>query len=555
MILQEVGPLEWDDTAVFDAPTPAERGREKQLAVASLLFTAFGLFILWWGRDRASLMLGLFSAGFGPALFTSYAGLSGTGMLVAWILAETLLFASGFALYAMAETIALESVLPPWLCRALEALRGFVALSLVAGLVAVIGRVALPIFQSRPAPPPLPAIDAWSNTFLEAGVRFALPIVLLTLAWLFARGAEERLKSLVILLTVLLAESGVALSLTYEIPAGKVQFDALWFTLLAIPVGFMITIPIYHVVDVRVVISRIFVIVSMTAILGLFISGSEVGLERALTSRMSPSEQGTTGKGGTGARTEPPERFPLQFAVAFLIVLSFGTFHRFLDRSVEKVIFRRRDRAVADLHRFATKDAEAYLKRDELLVQAVTMARQSLGACGAAFYKYSPIGYVRTHQAGATAWKETIDLDDPAFVAMRGDGERVRLEELKLQSALGTAGVAFRLAIRGHVAGAMVIGPRINDGDGPYESQELEALCEFSRAVADALFSLGAEDTLEFLRAIAERRLSGDAAVERAGVLLTNRGARLGSAVVSPEISSPAGGRSSVIPMRSRPPS
>ena len=92
--------------------TPPDTTREIFLALGAIVFASFGLFVLWWGRDRASLWLGTFCVAFGTPMVQLFGALPAPGMLVASLADGLLEILSIYALYALAEAVFDASIAP-----------------------------------------------------------------------------------------------------------------------------------------------------------------------------------------------------------------------------------------------------------------------------------------------------------------------------------------------------------------------------------------------------------------------------------------------------------
>jgi hypothetical protein len=499
------------DTTMNSAPDEA---RQIFLEFGAFVFSTFGLFVLWWGRDRASFWLGMFCVAFGTAMVQFYGALPATGMLAAVIADSLLEVVSIYALYALAEAVAVESIRPDDRLRdGVMVARAIAVITITLMALTVAGQYVYPVMLRRALPDPLPLLGGWVATFAEIVVLTLAPLVLLALGALRARDPNARSRAIVIFLTTLCALSGVIYSVGKGVlQNGGAAFDSWWFTLLFIPVGFIFTISAYRVVEVKFFINRLLVLTGMTLILGVAITASETWLEGFATRSVGRAI-------GHAAPVAPRDgvNVTIDFVVACAIVLSFSTLHRFVDRIVERIVYRRRDEGVAALREFAVHRASFVTARAALLEQAVALVQQSVGAVSAAIYSECATGYECSASHGDWKWPAIVGVDDPTFVALRSESEPVDLTSLEaLESAFGADGVAVRMAVGGRVTGALIVMPRLNEGDGPYAREELEAFDDIGRGVADALFTLRSTETSAFVQAIADGKLSGSEAIRRA---------------------------------------
>jgi hypothetical protein len=498
--------------------SPPDETRQIFEVLASALFAFFGLFVLWWGRDRASLWLGIFCAAFGTAMVQFFGLLPPVGMLAAALVDVVFEALAIYALYALAETVALDTLAPDDPIRTVLHGSRMVAVAtvVVVALTSLISDL-MPTLRREPMPDALAMIGVKATLLAVVGVLTLAPLAFLTLGALRAKDQPHRNRALVILATTACALSGVVYSLVKQLPAGQAGFDSPWFSLLAIPAGFIITIPAYRVVEVKIVVNRLLVLAGMTLIIGVLITQSELWVHGAAINVIEPAldPNGTRHDLIGGAIG-----WAIDFAIACAIVLSFGTVHQLLDGTFKRMVFRRRDEGIAALHDFSVHRASFVTARRALIEQTAGLVKESVGAHGAAIYEECSGGYERTASSGTWPWPPLADVDDPAFVALRSEAELLELDGmLALESALGNEGVALRMVVGGRLTGALCVAPRANEGDGPYVRAELDALDDIARSVADALFTLRSAETAAFVRAVADGQLAGVEARRRAEAL------------------------------------
>jgi hypothetical protein len=500
--------------------TPGRQGREHALEFSAILFALFGLFVLWWGRDRASLWLGLFCASFAPPIFDHYCILPVGWTLLASLVADFLFFLSIYAFFEIAETFALEAMQPgdPFRNR-IERFRELALATVAFAALVNFANTIAPVEFGESVWDWVEQLGTFAHELAIVAVLGLGPIVLLAIGLWRAAGGEARSRVRVTLITTLAAESGVLAAIGLQIAQGRpLSFSNSWYTLLAIPIGFLFSIPAYKVVEVKVVLNRILVFTTMTAVIAAVITATETWVDKAMKDQV-PDYILTW----FGRATDTDKSFfaeTLRFTVAFAIVLGFSRFHHSLETFFENLFFRRRDEAVESLRGFVRTRVQFITSREEMLQQAVKVVRKALGARGAAFYEESPGGYSQAATDGDTVWPEKTGENDPAFVTMRGGVVRVPLQSLEpTTSELGKEGLALRMAVSNHVIGALIVGARVRESEGPYEREELEALEEFARSVADALAYLRAADTAEFVRGVADGSLRGLEAANRAAAL------------------------------------
>jgi hypothetical protein len=505
---------------------PATHGREHSLEVTAILFALFGLFVLWWGRDRASLWLGLFCSSFAPPIFDTYGVLPEWGMLLAGIVADFLFYLSIYAFLEIARTFALEAMdehdpLLRWIERFREIALSIVVLGAVINFAETVG----PTIFKESIPDAMVRLGVIVGQIAKAGVLCLGPIALLGIGWWRATDGAARSRVRITLLTTLAAESGVVYAISLAWSHGRPSgFNNYWFTLLAIPIGFFVSIQAYKVVEVKFVLKRIFVFTAMTALIAGVITLTEMWADNTMKDtlpdvilkfldKLLDAHTPTVAQKNTVAAL-------LRFGVAFIIVLSFSACHDMLNEFFKALFFRRRDDAVRSLRDFAMNRAPFITLREEMLQQAITLVCGSVGAHGAAFYEESGTGYALASACGEFGWPRNVGENDPAFTLLRGGRRRVDLAALHpTPSDLGLDGVAIRMAVSNRVIGSLIISGRVKESEGPYEREELEVLEDIARSVSDALFNLRANETAEFVRGVAEGSIAEAEAMQKAEAL------------------------------------
>jgi hypothetical protein len=170
--------------------------------------------------------------------------------------------------------------------------------------------------------------------------------------------------------------------------------------------------------------------------------------------------------------------------VALALGLSMRYIHRYVDRFVDNVLFRQRHEDETALRRFAHEaayinDRASLLDRTLKTVRDHTTAETSdiLLRNGSADYVWisDPAGM-------------EISENDPAIVVLRAWGKPVDLHEVRESTLRGE--LAFPMASRGHLVGALICGPK-RDGEA-YAPDETEALAALAHGVGSALDVLDA---------------------------------------------------------------
>jgi len=459
-------------------PTGKDNAKSLALAGSAALFAAFGLVVLWWGRDRASFWLGIACAALAPELLTLYGFLPEPLMLAARLAADLLTFLAFYALYAMAEAVARTALrADDPLRKALRLVSAAVIAVLTVAAAADVAGLVLPVMRGVQLAPALAAAGTIATKLSWSVVFCLLPVVLLSIAALRATTAEALKRSRLILLTTLAGLSGIAFSVAGELAAGVTpHFETLWFTLLLIPVGFIAVIRVAGVIDVQIIINRILVVTAMTLVVGLAITLVEMLVHGTVEEWIAPKDEGAKQEFNTA----------LQFIVGFVIVVIFGNLHHRLDEAVERVVFRRRDRAIAALRDFAAHDAARIVDRRTLLERTAALVFDTMRTGGVAVYEFSGARFVLAASAGSAAWPP--HAEDPR--------------------TLGDEDCSFEIAVADRTSGVLVVVPRTGSDDA-FDEEEADALNGVARGVAEALVSLRVGEVSAFLGDLAGGRVDG----------------------------------------------
>ena len=477
------------------------------LVTAAMIFAVVGLFVLAWGRDRASLWLGLFCATFASPLLKPYGVLPAWGELAVYVLTSIFALLSLFALYGFAEAVACRALGTSAAERIVKFTRLVVILVLVLVMIPDLGHVLLPVV-ARTAPPdwfsPYEALAASAAIVI---VFIIAPLAVLAAAALWSKDDVPRRNAAIILAVTAVGLGGVIVSTYQSLTHGQPpHFGWAWFTIVLIPIGFAITIPWLKVVDVRFVVSRALKLALMTAFVTFVIVTSETLVRFYL------------GKNSTLLDTWQGE-----IATAFFIVLAFTALDRYFGEWARRVVYRRENQRVKSLRTFA-HGAAFYKMPEALLDDVMTEMTSTLGACRAAVVQEDNKDYTVLRRSSPDAYAGEMRYDDRAFVALRSDAKRVNLAAPAVQpSVLGRAGFAFPMADFGLVRGALVVGARDDDAEDQYATEELDALDDVAQRVGDRLFRMQAQRVVRFVRAVATGEL-GDGDVAAGARDLQNQG-------------------------------
>ena len=489
-------PVRGDAAAYEMVPTAKDTAKSVALAAQAALFAAFGLIVLWWGKDRASLWLGVCCASLAPELVTLYGFVPEALMLICRVAADVLTFVAFYALYAMADVVADDALRRDDPARLLLLPTRCIVLCVIAvAAPADLAGLLLPVLRGVAAPAALLRAGGLATTICWSVIFCLLPLALLAVAALRASSDVERKRARIILATTVAGLSGVGFSIARELSSGAApHFEALWFTLLLIPIGFIVVIRAFGVIDIQVIVSRILVISVMTLIIGLAITMTEMIVHSAVDESL---------KGGDEGQKRAFDAV-LQFLVGFVIVLIFAGLHSRVDKVLERLVFRRRDRGIAALREFGEKRVLTIGDTAGLWERTAAVVCDALGTESSAIYETRDRGYVRVRSAGPGPWPSTLALADPRFDPKHAAEERVYL---------------FHVRAGGTALGAIAVAARTTAVDPTFDPEELEALEELARAVAEIALAIRLRALAGFIGEIADGRVSIASARERATVL------------------------------------
>jgi hypothetical protein len=235
-------------------------------------------------------------------------------------------------------------------------------------------------------------------------------------------------------------------------------------TLIAIPLGLAYTILRHRTIDIGFVISRALVLTAIS-----FIVVAAFGLlERALGKIFIDMSH-------VASRS-------VEIALALGLGFSLRTLHVRVERAVDYLFFRARQRSLGALRDFAR---DVYYITD-----AATVVERAVSAIG-------------THlgAAGVAVITDGIDeSDDPLFVRLRASRELVALRGV---DTAVHGEYAFPMVVRGTVTGALVVAAK-RTGE-TYDPEERKLLREIAERVG---FALDALQTLAIRRELEELRLA-----------------------------------------------
>ncbi|HXN08198.1 MAG TPA: hypothetical protein VN860_00915 [Candidatus Acidoferrales bacterium] len=432
---------------------------------------AVGLLVLWRGRDRASLILGVWCVGVAVALPDAWwGGLPFNGRLVGSVLTASLWTYSPFVLYLVVESIATGvGTRAKTIARILMAITvgpSLIVNALNTATETVIG--CAPVF-----------LDPWLVNAAFTSSQL-VTIGFFVVSYMRSTGLE-RLRVRWVFWAYMLSRFGVLLNLFNRISAHPVHLSGIeWLTVMIFPVGCAYAILRHHIIDVNFVLNRTLVYTILTTLaVGVFIIVENI-LNAIAVNR------------GVGLAVE--------LSLALSLGLSFNALHKRTEGAIERTLFRRKHEAAVALQRLS--EEAAYTETAGALLDRVTTEiPRATGARFTAVYERSDGGYRLA--AGGDALPQTVDSDDLAFVRLRKGLSQVDLTDVP--SALGSDGFAFAFAVRGQLVGALVCGRRVN-GES-YAPDEVTMLRTVAHEVGAELHAIRTRQHAELLDAVVSGRM------------------------------------------------
>ena len=246
-----------------------------------------------------------------------------------------------------------------------------------------------------------------------------------------------------------------------------------------------------RLVEVRVVLNR--------ALVFALLMGVVVGLFALMESLI---ERSAIGEGAGLA---------LEIGVPLALGILFHQLHRRVEALVDRVFFRREHSARAALSDFV-RDAGFIESPQTLIARTVDAFARHAGGSGAALYEAREGGFECSGRDDEdSAFPDRLDLDDRALVRLRATLAPLDLHGVG--STLGVEGLALPLALRGHMFGVLVCGPR---PAGRHAQADIERLGHAAHEVGASLFALRARANENLVEALARGVVPPAQAVQRA---------------------------------------
>jgi len=450
--------------------------------VFKLFFLILGIFVLWRGRDLASLFLGIWTLGLLIPLPVAWWGAWGNGGRLAASAVSALLWTySPIPLYFIIESLS-RRVLPR---AVVVAARWLIFATMLPSIFEVVVN-ALARVTSGCVVLPMRGL----NDFMFVATQVVM-VTFFILAYVAARG-EQRRRVHWVFWSFIISRFGVFANLLGRVIGHPLHlYEIEWLTVMVFPIGCGYAILRHKLMDVNTVLNRAIVYTLLTTVV--------VGIFLALEALFQHFE---VARGLS---------LIVELALAVAIGLSMNTVHQRVESAIERLLFGRKHRAEAKLAALA-EEASFIESPQALLRRTVTDVAASLRAGDVGIYERGDGVYRLTCASEGSRLPESADADDSAFIRLRKSLAEVEMGGLGSQ--LGTQGYAFPLSVRGRMFGALVCGRR--EEDEGYAPDERALLRNVAREVAAELYLIRSRDLSELARAIAAGRMTPDEARERA---------------------------------------
>jgi len=467
-------------TTIRSPPSAQWRWIEGTSVFVSLLLGVMSLLLLWYGRDKAAWGMAMWSIGYVVGVPLDSVPVDGT-LGVIFLLASDVCFTlARVGFYLMAESLvgANLSARSRLLFRT-----AFILLLTIGAAMPLLGTALLAFAGSGEI-----LLPKYSVLFSWV---YLIPIAMLVIGGRSV-DAQQRMRLRWVMWSAVCIL--ISVTITNAIPVGFVAAAAVSYTSFTLATcGFMYSLLRHRVVDLSVVIDRALVYGGVTMlVVGIIAAVNSLALRATL---------------GAGAG------LLLQIVVPLALGIVLGKLRVYMDRLVERVLFRRKYLADKALRTFARRCGHMQ-DIPRLLEAAVREIQKHTGSPRVVLYAAADTGYTRMSQSIDVSYPEKLQADDPAMVAIRAEHQAVDLEDL--ESGLGTDGCVFPMMVLGVLRGVLVCANRPGER---YASDEKKLLTHVARDVGAAWRILRARENEEYVRSMARGQLNLDAAKARAQAL------------------------------------
>jgi hypothetical protein len=349
---------------------------------ALLLLMLLGLYVVWRGRDIASLGLGTFFALI-PAFFLShaYANLPDQAIVAVLFLAAILNVLGYFGLFVMVDALAGSTVAPAG--RRIAQAGAYGALTVAAFVLfsSTYGRV----FTGCP-----PLVDVRIVVACYA-IVIMLCFALLWRGMQAPKRSTERGRLRWVFWATVVGFSGPLVSFAF-ISAGRPMplQGVVNLSFLAVPLGYTYAVLRHRVIDVGFVLNRALSLTILTTALLVFFIVVESLLEHLAVGHV--------------------ESMIVQIGFSLGLGMLFNKVHMWLEDRLERVLFRRRH-ALEETLRDLGERAESFDDENALMMHVAGSLHATLGLAGCAIYRESTGRAVLVAAAGSGNFMEELHGD------------------------------------------------------------------------------------------------------------------------------------------------
>jgi hypothetical protein len=366
----------------IQAPSDAAYLRLVVLLVLMLL----GLYVMWRGKDAASLGLGIFFTMM-PAflgLSHAYAGLPDQAIIAVLFLATMLNLLGYFGLYFMVDALAGASLSTP--VRTIA--RTVVVVALVVACTILFSAIYGRVFTGCPPTIGVPIVLAcYATVILVCFVVLWAGIVA------SKRGERGRLRWL--FWSTIIGYSGPLLTFALISSGRPIPLQGAFnLSFLAIPIGYTYAVLRHRVIDVGFVLTRTLSLTILTmAVVASFILVGAV-IEHLAINR--------------------DESIVIQLGFSLGLGMLFNAANSRLNGLLERVLFRRRYAIEMSLKRIDAH-VDTYLSEEALVRQVAVLLTAQLELAGCAAYREAEQSFLLSVAAGSASFPaEVLKADEPA---------------------------------------------------------------------------------------------------------------------------------------------
>jgi hypothetical protein len=394
-----------------------------------LLLMLLGLYVLWRGRDTASLGLGTFFALI-PAFFLShaYASLPDAAIIAVLFLAAMLNVFGYFGLFVMVDALAGHTLAPAGRRTAQTGAYGALTVAAIILFSSTYGRV----FTGCP---PLANVQIVVACY---AIVIVLCFVLLWRGLVDPERSAERGRLRWVFWATVVGFSGPLVSFAC-ISAGRPVplAGVVNLSFLAVPLGYTYAVLRHRVIDVGFVLNRALSLTILTTGLVVFFIVVESLLEHLAVGHA--------------------ESTLVQIGFSLGLGMLFNRAHAWLEHRLERVLFRRRY-ALEESLRTLGERAESFDDEDALMTHVVVALHAALGLAGCAIYRESAGRAVLAASAGSGEFPEELHGDGslPIGIGRKRYGDIVWRED-PAKEAFASEEIALLRSLSQQLAAAIAV--------------------------------------------------------------------------------------------------